>query len=157
MQQSRKSSVTLISLYLASKVPGFVVIFLNWSWVTVLEAFWRCFKMFLWKSTTFSLIFSKVLIRGHFKRFFSPSCLLNHLARIMSYESFGHKKGISRDESVLCLYITDNLEKELFLKCIFRHFVTVGLLQEQTICDLFLKWWKIWDHLYREQKALNGL
>lgn len=84
----------------------------------------------------------------------------------MSYESFGHKKGISRDESVLCLYITDNLEKELFLKCIFRHFVTVGLLQEQTICGLFFKVMKnMGSSLQRTEKkevsiqrrALNGL
>lgn len=180
---AEKSWVTLISLYLASKEPGFAVIFLKWSWVTV-QAFWRRFKTFLWKLSTFSLIFSKVLKRGHFKQFFSPFCLLNHLTRIMTYESFGHKKGISRDESVLCLHITDNLEKELFLKCIFRHFVTVSLLQEQTICALFLNWWKIltitqawnvifaqtealvenfstiievvWDHLYREQKSQHS-
>lgn len=70
---------------------GRLVIF-KCSWAIAFEALQRSFKVFLWKLSAFSLIFTQVLLCDYFQRnFFIFS--LSHSTR--TCESFKYKKGSS--------------------------------------------------------------
>lgn len=80
-------------------------------WAVILRAFESSFKDFLW---TF-LLFHSFSLQSLYLTIFQKIviCLLSHIT--VTYEWFKHKKAPkSKNEPMLCLYITHNLAKNSF-------------------------------------------
>lgn len=97
----------LISLHFA--------VFEKWEWecfwAIILQAFESSFKDFLWTFLLFHSFSLQLLYLTIFLKI--VICLLSHIT--LTYEWFKHKKAPnSKDEPMLCLYITHNLAKNSF-------------------------------------------
>jgi len=141
---SRYTTETLTGeiMYCAKVVchSAFLYVLLSFKVVTSIssEAFWRSFKVFLWTSAAFSLIFSPDLVPDTFEKiclFFFFFLLSNWR---LTYKWFKHKKASnSSDRPMLFLLIKTQMSKDTILNRIIGLFV-ISLPQRRRIHSLFI-------------------
>lgn len=96
-------------LYYCAKVMSSFFFFYKYFASKQIVSFWRSFKVYLWTLADFSLIFSPVFVPNFFQR--------NILFFVKIHNTdlwVKHKAPNLRNESLLCVHVTDNDKEKYF-------------------------------------------